>query len=654
MSAVLKFEIFRTHLKSWDRYLLLVLSLFLVQPGISQGQISKLEIQRQLYIDAERKITSTKWKDFNRLSKGLETYPLFPYLKQLAIIQNLRSVPEETVIDFLQQHQHLPIIFRLRRARLRELYRLGNWQLFNSYYQDGDGQAMTCRYAWSLHRSGQINQAWDQVKRLWLTGHSLPKSCDSVLLKWRKAGQLSQELAWHRAVLAIKAGQRSLLKYLRRFTSTTDQNLLNMWLQANANPAVVYDLMAAKNSHRSEILVREILIRLANKNLTEAMNLWQTLDSQHNFHPTIRSDIQESIGIRLAQAHRPEAQSWLNSNYIIKPSDSVMHWRLAIALWNHNWQQVKDIYAYLPTHLKQQSKWRYWLARAMRAQANNAADFILNKLSLERSYYGFLASDLNDRPYFFGHKALSVDEAITKQVLQRPEVVRCRELLALKRNTDARREWRNMLATLPRQYIDSAAQIARRWQWHPIVITTLIKSTNRNDLTLRFPLLYKKQIQKAAHNSGLSVSRIYSVIRQESAFFNKAQSSAGAHGLMQLLPTTARYVARKHRIKYSGLSSLNNPEQNLTLGSLYLSQLQHQFGNNPIVASAAYNAGPTRVRRWLPSDSMMPGDIWIENIPFSETREYVRRLLTYQLIYTHRLNLNSITISHWMPDIVKN
>jgi len=211
-----------------------------------------------------------------------------------------------------------------------------------------------------------------------------------------------------------------------------------------------------------------------------------------------------------------------------------------------------------------------------------------------------------------------------------------------------------LLPTLSTIQLTTAALLAHRWEWHNIVIATLAKSSERDDLNLRFPILYKSEITRAARKSGLSQARIYSVIRQESAFRATVRSAAGAWGLMQLLPATARQVARTHRLPYTGIKNLVTPADNLLLGSLYLKKLQNRFDNHPLLASAAFNAGATRVRRWLPANGSMSSEVWIENIPFTETRKYLQRILAYQVIYARRLEYKNINMSDWMPDVTVN
>ena len=190
-----------------------------------------------------------------------------------------------------------------------------------------------------------------------------------------------------------------------------------------------------------------------------------------------------------------------------------------------------------------------------------------------------------------------------------------------------------------------------RWGWHSAAIRGAAAAAYWSDLDIRFPTPYPDSVKKAARGSGLRPSRIYAVARQESAFMVDIRSRAGALGLMQLLPTTARHVARKARIPRPGIRALLEPATNLSLGSIYLASLEARYSGHPVLASAAYNAGPGRVARWRKTPDRISSEIWVETIPFRETRRYVRGVLAYQAIYARRLGEEGIRLKDLMPAV---
>src|SRR5690606_11198374 len=203
---------------------------------------------------------------------------------------------------------------------------------------------------------------------------------------------------------------------------------------------------------------------------------------------------------------------------------------------------------------------------------------------------------------------------------------------------DARREWYHISRVFSREELIAQAKLAHDLDWHFPAIRTLSQARHWDDLDVRFPMPYRSSLTSAAKSRGLHSSWVYAITRQESAFMDDARSHAGAIGLMQLMPATARETARRFGISLNSTYQVLKPETNIQLGTAYLSQVSAQFDGHRILASAAYNAGPTRVRQWLRGADHLESDVWVENIPFDEPRQYVQNVLTYSVIYGQKLN----------------
>lgn len=199
-----------------------------------------------------------------------------------------------------------------------------------------------------------------------------------------------------------------------------------------------------------------------------------------------------------------------------------------------------------------------------------------------------------------------------------------------------------------------AAKLAEQWQWPTIAIFTSAKANEWNDIALRFPLNYAREIQDHATAQQVDPALIFGLLRQESAFDEMADSAVGAKGLMQVMPKTAKEIASELKQVWQRDSSLFNPNLNIQYGSFYYKKLLTEFDQQPILATAAYNAGPKKVKRWLPKNQALPGDIWIELIPYKETRDYVSSVLQYSLIYQARLQRDSLKLSHLIRQVKPN
>ena len=226
---------------------------------------------------------------------------------------------------------------------------------------------------------------------------------------------------------------------------------------------------------------------------------------------------------------------------------------------------------------------------------------------------------------------------MVQQLATKPSLIRAKELWLTDRKSEAYAEWFYGLNKLSASELAAAGVLADSWGWHDRAINAMIAGKHWNHLGLRFPLAYETHVRQAAKTTALEPEFIFAIARQESAMAATAKSSAGARGLMQLMPATARYTARKHGIHHQ-TDDLYRPEHNISLGSRYLDELVNKYQGNRILAAAAYNAGPHRVKKWQANTgNALPYDVWIETIPFKETRGYVQNVLTFAVIYSHRL-----------------
>jgi soluble lytic murein transglycosylase len=273
-------------------------------------------------------------------------------------------------------------------------------------------------------------------------------------------------------------------------------------------------------------------------------------------------------------------------------------------------------------------------------------------LAKRRSYYGFLAADRMGLPYTMKDHPYQPTAAQLFSVVQRQDVRRTRELLELGRMHEARREWYRSTRSMTNDERVDASKLAQLWGWADQSILTMARTDNRDDLDLRFPLLFQDKVITHSQQASIDPAWTYGVIRRESAFIRDARSSKGAVGLMQLMPATAKRMSRSFKkIKYRGSRQLTHADTNLALGTHYLNKMLKRFGGQTVLATAAYNAGEHRVDKWLPKENEIDAERWIENIPFKETREYVASVLAFTVIYADRLGMENQRLSERMTKI---
>ena len=325
----------------------------------------------------------------------------------------------------------------------------------------------------------------------------------------------------------------------------------------------------------------------------------------------------------------------------IRPSDvdeNIFQWRLATALKNRDWPMLLKWTGGEPVDEKLEQRWYYWHARALEETgARDQAEVIYRKLAQERDYYGFAAADRLGESYDMRHRPVPEDSTAIEELRQRPGLVRAHELLQVNLDYYARREWYAAINDMSSYQLQLAAAIAYEWGWYDRTILTLGKAEAYDDLQLRFPMPFNKEIARYASRFKLDRAWVYALIRAESAFMEDARSPSGAMGLMQVMPATGRETAKALGWKSFKTSDLNESEKNIRIGTTYLNKMYQRFDSNIILATAAYNAGPRNVAAWLPEKGCVAPEIWIEQIPITETRKYVGRILYFASIYDWRM-----------------
>jgi len=595
--------------------------------------------QRALFLQAEQAIEQGDSTRYQRLLRQLRNYPLVPYLELARLRRKLAHARPGEVRRFLHQHAGTPVADLLRRDWLDLLARKRRWRLYLADYVPQGSIQRQCHHLRALIETGRAREAWPEVEKIWLHGRSRPRACDPVFAAWERAGKRTAELTWQRIGLAMKAGQIRLARYLGKKLDSGERDWVERWIRVHRHPKAILDDPGFRTSHpwRETILLHAIKRPARNDGLA-ALRLWRAVRKRYPFTPEQRYTIARHIALALDHDDSEQAYAWILSLKPVADDTRLYTARLNAALLRRDWQQLLVDLPDWPTAEHNNERWQYWMARALEGTGRHqAARTFYRRLAKNRSYYGFLAADRIGAPYHLLDRQTPTDPAAIARIRSLPGVRRALELHALARNGAARREWRYATRRMDRQALQAAALVAESANWHDQAIFTLARTGYWDDLQLRFPLQHREIVIDQSRRNALDTAWIYAVIRQESAFMSDARSQAGALGLMQLMPATARILARrKLGLRRLPGSRLLDPVVNIRLGSAYLQELKKKLADNPVLATAAYNAGPRRVDRWLPT-SPLEADIWVELIPFKETRRYLRRVMSYTVIYDKRL-----------------
>jgi soluble lytic murein transglycosylase len=612
-----------------------------------------IEVQRADFVAAERALAQSDLEGFTALAARLEDYPLYPYLRYAALNEKLHTLPRTEVRAFLERFDDTPLAWQLRSRWLNLLASKGLWQDFLADYRPTSNVSLQCRQLQALIQTGNGDAALPRVEALWLHGSSRPKACDAVFEHWLRAGNPGRELAWKRIALAMDAGNPGLARYLRRFLPASEQAWADYWMNLHRDPAQLTRRDAPGTEHPYLRRIQAHTVRrLAGNDPHAALTLWQEFSTADGFTEGDKQRVHIRLAAALFDQPGDEADRFFDE-LAPRSADRKLHeLRLRAALARGDWEAYLRWHASMPPALRDEPRWQYWLARALDASGEaKAAHAIYQRLAEQRSYHGFLAADRIGVGYSLSHSTAPAATEDLARLAATPAMQRSHELLALGRTLEARREWHLATRNLSEAELVTAAKLADSWEWHGQAILTVAEGRHWDDLELRFPLAHRDTVEQQAGRQALDPAWIYAVVRQESAFMADARSHVGATGLMQLMPATARRVARRlEKPLRINSTRLRQPEVNITLGSAYLREVLDDLFSNPVLATAAYNAGPHRVRQWLP-ETPMAGDLWVEMVPFYETRKYLKRVLTYTAIYQARMGREPTRLLERMPTV---
>ncbi|GAA5523476.1 soluble lytic murein transglycosylase [Microbulbifer aestuariivivens] len=632
--------------------LLLALLLFLGRPvGASAAASPGTENaigQRQQLQSARLAIAQGDSKTLEQLKTELSGHPLLPYLDYWALSQKLSSLPYNEIDQFLHKYRETAIG---DWVRIKVLQELGSRQRFRAFLKYYDGEkihraSLQCYYADALSRHGDQTEANRLTGKLWLVGHSQAEECDPVFARWIRDGGLTDDLAWRRHMLTLAAGNLDLAQYISSKMSNEQAQLAALARSVHHSPEQLLEhqrFLKGKPEYRQIAL--HGLRRLAAESASNALAAWHHYDAGYLFEDFERQSFLRDVALQFARRNNLAALQQLIQESENFSDERTIEWLARQALREQNWAQMEFWIDQLPEKARNHERWLYWRARILEERhgpsRNEEAAGLYRQAAQQRSYYGFLAADTLGQNYSFVDRPAPIPPLAVEEMAARPAMLRARELQALGELYHARREWDYATRGMSPTELLAAGRLASNWGWHHKSIRSVLAADYLDDLELRFPLAFSDIVtdvsQRIGKESTLDPYLIYAVARQESHFSHDAKSGAGALGLMQLLPSTARATARRAGVPFRRNWDLLSPSTNIALGGFYLSTLLNRFDNNRILAAAAYNAGPTRVAQWLrETRQQLPYDIWIETIPYRETRHYVQNVLAYSVIYAYR------------------
>ena len=587
----------------------------------------------------------------NKAAAQVGDHPLAPYAEywQLRIKLDERS-PEE-VEAFLQRQSGTLLADYLRRDWLKSLAKKGDWERFRAQRpllvnDDDDVACYTLAARWQQ----QDESALAELKTIWRAPRELPDSCANLVQaalaqpgpvpapgetpapsRWDTA-QL-----WERFRILTEANLNTAAKRLLNTLPRGEAPDTKQVDAVLASPVKYLERPAPDLSRRS---ARELYIlavsRVARNDPQLAASYWDG-KARERFSVLDQAYVLGLVATSAARKHMPEAVRWykevaaMGANSAL--SDDQLGWRARIALRQGNWNEVLNAVAAMSPAGRADSTWIYWMGRAYQANGGEAtAKAQFERIADEHSFYGRLASEELGRPFLLPDNAPGPSKAEVAAAEGNPGLQRALALYRLEMRTEGTREWLWALRGMDDRSLLAAAELARSREIWDRAINTADRTQKEHNFAVRYLAPYRDILGSAAKERAVDEPLVLGVVRQESRFMYFAKSGVGASGLMQLMPATAAWAARKMGMPNYAWSRVHLPEVNAKLGTFYLRQVLDELDGLPVVAAAAYNAGPGRARRWR-DVRPLEGAIYAETIPFNETRDYAKKVMANSIYY---------------------
>jgi peptidoglycan lytic transglycosylase len=572
--------------------------------------------------------------------EALRDYPLYPYVERARLTRALaRAQADSTTVDddvraFLAEHAGEPVSTDLRRAWLASLASRQQWQTFLASFDPAVADAgLRCDRA----RAKVVLDTEDATRAaldLWLAPQRLPQECEPVFDWLRARGALTDELVEQRVRALLANGQAPFARTIAHELPAARAAPLEQWADLLEKPEPTIDALLQDPASRQagDAALLAGWTKLARSSPLAAQTRYAQIAALVG---SVRSgDYALALAFGLAWDRRaPEALAAFAKLPARRLDDNARAWQARAALWAGDWEQVDRSIHGMSAAQQTQARWQYWAARTAAARNDGVrAEALYQTILPSDNYYAANAALRLGRQPEPHPQRLAVNEDVVAALAAHSGFVRARELFLCGLKSAAAAEWASATLALDDGQRTQAVHLAARWQWHDMSVTMATREHVYYDYALLYPKPYDEQVQAAAKLANLDTTLIYGVIRQESLFRTDVVSSAGAVGLAQVLPGTARQIARAWQQPVPAAAELFDPAVNITLGAAHLRDLMNRYGQQTIVALAGYNAGERAVERWLPAEPI-DADIWTENIPYNETREYVQRVLWHSVVF---------------------
>lgn len=570
----------------------------------------------------------------------LEPYVQY-WLLSARIARLTDPVDQQAISSFLSANTGSYLAERLRGEWVRRLGFEKRWPDFNANYgllQQAD-QAAQC---YAIQSGGLGSEAArSALLAQWQTLLDVPASCESPLQNLVLDGKVSPEEIWQRFRRLVEGKRfgaaRNALAWLGEGQAPAALST------ALENPARFLASTRSSASRTDRELILAAITRLARTDVPGALERWRKIES-NTFRAEEKAYVWGQLGWMAALAQMPEAASWFKRAQGTNMNADQRAWSVRANLRIEDWAGVRQAIEALPADQRDAPEWSYWLGRALQNldQTEAAKQQFLRYADLP-NFYGILSTEALGHIYEWPKAAAPTTTEELARAARSADFQRAEALYRLDMRTEGMREWNWGLRAADDRYLLAAAERARQLGLYDRAINTAERTRNEHDFALRYLAPYFDAFSRNAEAQQLDLAWVYGLVRQESRFQSVARSGVGAQGLMQVMPATGKWIAKKQGWGDYHPGWLTGIDTNIQLGSAYLRHVLDTLSNQRVLASAAYNAGPGRARRWR-ADRPLEGAIYAETIPFTETREYVKKVMANAELYAPLFDRRPISL----------
>ncbi len=608
--------------------------------------------QRQSYLELNELLKNGELDAVKSRRAEIENYPLADYLDFLLLKKEIeRHAQPASLLGRVAQMKHDKRIHRkLLSAVKNRSAKLERWEDYQKASAGENVPVHPCDDMMAGFKTSSAMKFSKSIGDLWADPARHTARCDEAFdLLLSSVSDVPTGALWRRSVALLKRGEldgaRTLLKYFNK----RDRRIVEAWTDGLKEPEKLLPSSAMRGDSVHHQEMATLLLRgWARNDLVAASEFWRANARRFGFSERRIQDTLARYAVLAAKRGLPESLELLNN---VEPDRDVRYWRVRLALQERDWKRSLALLDELTDKEKKESRWKYWRARSLESQGYKAAAAkIYESIAGSFDYYGFLAADRLSSSYPIKVNRPLVNMAQVESLWKSEQIARAVEFFLVGVSWEGRREWNQVLKSASKEKLIAAANVAQSVGWHDRALAAMISASEPGALDALFPSPYSSTVGRNAEQYAVEREFIYGVMRRESLFIADIKSSAGAVGLMQLMPATARQMGKELGVKAPKWRLIDG-EFNIKLGVKYLNHLMGRFDNNMVLTAAAYNAGPSRVNKWM-ADGPVAADLWVETIPFDETRAYVKAVLFNTIVSQWSLNGGAITpLKHRMPDV---